>query len=195
MVTAEDEDLFNKTQQIFATGNKVQEIVGIMSRDQLIAPLSIKTHEGFPSRFRVGDIDSDGFPDLIGLFNTEQGTTLPVLLSNQNCPNAYKNVSIPEFNKSEYVTSEESREKCKYRSFVYAGEIDQNYYVISNLTDSEYIFLHDADDNGIQDVFSVSRTFNLTLLYNNLISVTDGFSVSAMMVEDMKFLGRAMVGI
>lgn len=78
---------------------------------------------------------------------------------------------------------------------MYAGEIDQNYYVISNITNSAYIFLHDADDNGIQDVFSISSTYNLTLLYNNLISVTDGFSVSAMMVEDMKYLGRAMIGV
>lgn len=73
--------------------------------------------------------------------------------------------------------------------------MDQNYYKISNVSDANYVFLHDADDNGIQDVFLVTNDLNLTLLYNNLISVTDGFSVSAIMVQDMEFLGRAMAGI
>lgn len=35
----------------------------------------------------------------------------------------------------------------------------------------------------------------MTLYYNNLISVTDGFSISAIMVHDMEELGQSMFGI
>ena len=40
----------------------------------------------------IGDINSDGFTDLIGLFNTDSSESLPILLINDACPNAYEEI-------------------------------------------------------------------------------------------------------
>lgn len=73
-----------------------------------------------------------------------------------------------------------------------------NYDKIGNFSKANYVFLHDVDDNGIQDVFFISfvdGVYNMTLLYNNLISQSDGFSISAVMVQDMLEIGQTMFGI
>lgn len=77
----------------------MKDVVGITSLDKKFDPKSIKIQPSFPSRFRLGDINSDGYPDLIGLFNLEQGT-LPLLLLNQDCENAYEADKVEEIDES-----------------------------------------------------------------------------------------------
>lgn len=144
---------FTKSGSLFS--DDLSDYIGIKSKEDetVIAsfPVNIQNYS-FPlfSRPWAGDINQDGFADLIMTFNNGGGKTIPILFLNQKCSfNETAVNAVDSERDSKMLTNEDSVEKCIERSFPYAWEVNKNYETIKNFTTAQWAFFHDAEDNGI----------------------------------------------
>ena len=97
--------------------------------------------EMFPARLRFGDINSDGYPDLIGTFELSGHNAFAAVLSNTPC-------------------EDPQSQGCKKgdRIFVY----DQNKYNedLKKHNDVNYAFFFDIEENGNLDIMLVVHDVN-----------------------------------
>lgn len=121
--------------------------------------------------------------------------SIPILFLNQPCKsNLTQSKGVNDSTTMASILNEDSVSTCNERSFPYAWTVDKNYESIKNFTSAKWAFFHDADDNGIQDIYLVKSEqgtsyLNVSLLYNNLISPTDGFSVTGVVIYNSSLVG------
>ena len=110
-----------------------------------------KVSDMIPGRFRIGDFNSDGFPDIIATVeNLNNGTFTQVLL-NSACP--------------------VKGSGCSKRALI-SQTIDE-YSLLKSMSSPQYAFFFDIDENGRQDIMYMSKVGNKPIqvkaIYNNLI--------------------------
>jgi integrin alpha FG-GAP repeat containing protein 1 len=113
-----------------------------------------------PGQLRTGDVDSDGYLDLIATFKDKSGNPVTTILINSECGGEDISNSIKR-------NLAEGDIECTTRTF----DTTNDYSEISDISNSMYAFFVDFDDNGKIDFVVVklgdSQTSVLKTYYNN----------------------------
>lgn len=116
----------------------------------------------FPGQLRVGDVDSDGYPDFIATLKDKTGTQVTVVLVNAACGGSDVSHTIKRD-----LSETENKNDCVERTFDTSNDYDK----ISEYSQTMYGFFIDFDDNGRQDFILVAtdenKTTTLLTFYNN----------------------------
>lgn len=127
-------------------------------------------HSFVPGQLRYGDVDSDGYPDLLVTVKDKNDNPVTVVLVNSACNAAGVTHSIKR-----ELTDE--ADVCTTRTFDTSNDYDQ----LSQYENTKYGFLIDLDNNGRQDFVLVTlgsnKTTELLGFYNNF--ARDSYYITA----------------
>lgn len=127
-----------------------------------------------PGRIYLGDITSDGYPDILITIKYTNGTTRPHVLVNEAC---------------DIATCTQKAEKAKRRKF--SIEYNQYQILLNQFEDVKYAAFFDLNENSMMDILLVKGSLNeITAIYNNF--GRDAFFLKTRMISDDTIGNTAM---
>jgi len=136
-------------------------------------------------RIHIGDINSDGYPDILVTIQYNNGSSIPYVLLNEEMPKASSKESDSDTPKLEKETIDQRQAKNRYFNL----NVTSNEYheVLSKYKNARFAVFTDMIENSMLDLIVVSEIDDTTVptisaIYNNLGG--DSFFIKARMLTD-----------
>jgi len=134
-----------------------------------------------PAWLRSGDINSDGFPDIVGSYQTRKGgNLLPFILINTGCKIISEKKSEVLSSIKELANDEKDLPQCNgtHSNGVlinYELIYSEEHYngVLKNYKNAQQVSFFDLDENGILDLFLIR--YNETVKWNQIITLVNTY--------------------
>lgn len=134
----------------------------------------------------IGDIDADGFPDILVTILYNNGSSIPHILLNQELPPSHipkTGLSDAEFKRLEKEL-QDARKMSKNRFFNLNVTQTRYHKVLHNYQHSKLAVFTDMIENSMLDFLVISDTSQITPIYNNLQG--EMFFIKSRMISEEK---------
>lgn len=151
-------------------------------------------------RIYVGDINSDGYPDILVTIKYNNGSSIPQILLNKEMPHSQvptTGLSDVDFDKIDKETIDQKNILVKNRYFDLNVTSNDYHQVLFKYQNAKLAFFTDLIENSMLDMIVVSNfptgigmavdgspLPEFSAIYNNLLS--DSFFVKSRMLTDEK---------
>lgn len=138
-------------------------------------------------RIHIGDINSDGYPDILVTIQYNNGSSIPYVLLNEEMPRVQASAAGGDSDlvKMEKETIDQRQMKNRYFNL----NVTSNDYheVLSKYKNARFAVFTDMIENSMLDLIVVSEVDDTTVptisaIYNNLMG--DSFFIKARMLTD-----------
>ena len=111
-------------------------------------------------RIYIGDINSDGFPDILVTIKYNNGSSIPQILLNTEMPHAQvptSGLSDVDFDKIDKETIDQENQLVKNRYFDLNVTSNDYHEVLVKYQNARYAFFTDLIENSMLDMIVVSE--------------------------------------